>query len=215
VRAYFAHHADVPFMRVCFACVFPQLLSALHSENRLNKRFPIGLVEQIKSWSNEEVKAYHRAHYRPNNAHLYVIGDVDTDEAEEMVARVFGHLENRPPQEYPPEEEMVYPNLKQENRFLPPVVHEWLGLKQHGRDTARVDIFQVRLPYQFWSRRCAIMRNILSLDQAQCRNEFFRERVPFCLILTPTCVSSYLYRSTNSCSHSPSTSSRSSLLSRF
>jgi len=154
-------------------CVFFQLLSALHSENRLNRRFPIGLVDQIKSWTNEEVKAYHRAHYRPNNAHLYVIGDVDTDEAEEMIARVFGHLENGPAQVYPPEEEMAYPNLKQENRFLPPVVHEWLGLKQHGRDTARVDLFQVRMPKQFWFWCCATMRNILNLNLARCRSVNF------------------------------------------
>lgn len=93
-----------------------QLLSALHSENRLNKRFPIGLVDQIKSWTAEEVKAYHGAHYRPNNAHLYVIGDVDTDDAETLIDKIFGHLENSPAQVYPEEEEMVYPNLKQSNR---------------------------------------------------------------------------------------------------
>jgi hypothetical protein len=32
-----------------------QLLSALHSENRLHRRFPIGLTEQIASWTPEEV----------------------------------------------------------------------------------------------------------------------------------------------------------------
>ena len=32
-----------------------QLLSALHAENRLHRRFPIGLTEQISSWTSEEV----------------------------------------------------------------------------------------------------------------------------------------------------------------
>jgi hypothetical protein len=127
-----------------------QLLSALHSENRLNKRFPIGLVEQISKWTSDEVRAYHRSHYRPNNAHLYVIGDVETDEAEKLIQEIFGHLETRPPPEYPPEEEVEYPNLKTANRFLPPVNHEWLGTKIHGRgDDARVHIFQHELMQSF------------------------------------------------------------------
>jgi hypothetical protein len=32
-----------------------QLLSALHAENRLHRRFPIGLIDQISSWTSEEV----------------------------------------------------------------------------------------------------------------------------------------------------------------
>jgi hypothetical protein len=127
-----------------------QLLSALHSENRLNKRFPIGLVDQITKWSSDEVRAYHRAHYRPNNSYLYVIGDVETDEAEKLIQEIFGHLEVRPPPDYPAEEAVEYPNLKTTNRFLPPVNHEWLGTKIHGKgDDARVHIFQHELMQSF------------------------------------------------------------------
>jgi len=42
-----------------------QLLAALHSENRLHRRFPIGQIEQIKAWTPSQVQAYRSAHYRP------------------------------------------------------------------------------------------------------------------------------------------------------
>lgn len=35
-----------------------QLLAALHAENRLHRRFPIGQIEQIKSWTPQQVEAY-------------------------------------------------------------------------------------------------------------------------------------------------------------
>ena len=53
-----------------------QVLSALHSENRISQRFPIGKEELIRAWTREDVQLYHSIHYRPDNVILYVIGDV-------------------------------------------------------------------------------------------------------------------------------------------
>jgi len=122
-----------------------QLLAALHGENRLRKRFPIGLVEQIQNWSTSEVQEFHRAHYRPNNAHLYVIGDVDPELAEALVHKMFSHLEARPAPEYAAEEEMEFPNLKTQNPFFPPINHYWSGSKVFGRDACSVHSFEHEL----------------------------------------------------------------------
>ena len=54
-----------------------QLLQYLHSENKLSKRFPIGLEEQIKKWDADKIRKFHERWYFPGNATLYVVGDID------------------------------------------------------------------------------------------------------------------------------------------
>lgn len=69
-----------------------QILSTLHRENRLAKRFPIGKESLIKSWTTDDVLSWHRTHYRPDNVLLYLVGDVNVAETEKMIAEMFGHL---------------------------------------------------------------------------------------------------------------------------
>ena len=69
-----------------------QILSTLHRENRLAKRFPIGKEDLIRTWQNDDVRTWHRTHYRPDNVLLYLVGDIDPDEAEREIADKFGHL---------------------------------------------------------------------------------------------------------------------------
>ncbi|CAF1729317.1 hypothetical protein Bca4012_042833 [Brassica carinata] len=54
-----------------------QLLQHLHSENKLGKRFPIGLEEQIKKWDVDKIRKFHERWYFPANATLYIVGDID------------------------------------------------------------------------------------------------------------------------------------------
>jgi hypothetical protein len=51
-----------------------QILSTLHEENRLCKRFPIGKEALIRSWKQEDLKEYHSMHYVPDNVILYIVG---------------------------------------------------------------------------------------------------------------------------------------------
>ena len=53
-----------------------QLLQHLHSENKLSKRFPIGLEEQIKKWDSDKIRKFHERWYFPANATLYLVGDI-------------------------------------------------------------------------------------------------------------------------------------------
>ncbi len=69
-----------------------QILSTLHRENRLAKRFPIGKESLIRSWQTDDVKTWHRTHYRPDNVLLYVVGDVDMSEVEKTIKEKFGHI---------------------------------------------------------------------------------------------------------------------------
>jgi zinc protease len=49
----------------------------------------IGSEEQMKGLAEADVKAFHRAHYIPNNAVLAIVGDIDPGRAKELVARYF------------------------------------------------------------------------------------------------------------------------------
>ena len=69
-----------------------QILSTLHRENRLAKRFPIGKESLIRTWQTDDVKTWHRTHYRPDNVLLYIVGDVNPAEAEKVIAEKFGHI---------------------------------------------------------------------------------------------------------------------------
>lgn len=69
-----------------------QILSTLHRENRLAKRFPIGKEVLIRNWKPDDVRTWHRTHYRPDNVLLYLVGDVDVDEAERTIQEKFGNL---------------------------------------------------------------------------------------------------------------------------
>ena len=114
-----------------------QILSTLHRENRLAKRFPIGKEVLIRNWTPDDVKTWHRTHYRPDNVLLYLVGDIDPVAAERTIAEKFGHL-NADQQAA----EIKLPALKQEAAALadavvaktvkagqswhyPPVRHDW------------------------------------------------------------------------------------------
>jgi predicted Zn-dependent peptidase len=69
-----------------------QILSTLHRENRLSKRFPIGKERLIRTWTTDQVRTWHRTQYRPDNVLLYLVGDVDATLAAPLIASKFGHL---------------------------------------------------------------------------------------------------------------------------
>ncbi|XP_057975636.1 stromal processing peptidase, chloroplastic [Malania oleifera] len=68
-----------------------QLLQYLHSENKLSKRFPIGLEEQIKKWDVDKIRKFHERWYFPANATLYIVGNIDNiSKTVHQIEAVFG-----------------------------------------------------------------------------------------------------------------------------
>jgi hypothetical protein len=51
---------------------------------------------------------------------------------------MFSHLPARDPPKYAPEEGVDDVTLKQVNSFFPPINHEWMGERKHGRDEHKV-----------------------------------------------------------------------------
>ncbi len=99
-----------------------QILSALHSENQLSRRFPIGLRNLIESWKVADIKEFINTHYRPNNAMLYVVGDVVPEKVEKLIQDTFSHLR-------PGNKAKNILTLKSQSDHYPPVSHKWCGGK--------------------------------------------------------------------------------------
>ncbi len=99
-----------------------QILSALHSENQLSRRFPIGLRNLIESWQVDDIKQFVSTHYLPDNAMLYVVGDVVPENVEKQIHETFSHLK-------PGKKERSILNLKSQSAHYPPVSHRWCGGK--------------------------------------------------------------------------------------
>ena len=93
------------------------------------------------------MKRYHETHYRPENALVYVIGDIDPEEAEATLEKIFGRL---PARKVPAEiaaaaaaaggvgaDELT---LKLQSRHFPPILHKWSGGALG--DTAKVPVLK-------------------------------------------------------------------------
>ena len=104
-----------------------QVLSALHSENRISTRFPIGKESLIKIWRKEDVQLYHNTHYRPDNVILYIVGDLDTASTVESIKQKFGHLSPKIDAAKLLKESGEFPesSMRKVSRHFPPVVHRW------------------------------------------------------------------------------------------
>ena len=59
-----------------------------------------GTVESLQAMTREEVTAFHRRHYAPNNCLLAVVGDITVEEAMEAATKAFGDWAR---QEVPPD----------------------------------------------------------------------------------------------------------------
>lgn len=57
----------------------------------------IGSVADLDAATVDEVRAFHAAYYKPNNAVLVVAGDIDPDQARDLVRRYFADIPRRDP----------------------------------------------------------------------------------------------------------------------
>ena len=53
---------------------------------------PIGFMSDIKNWTIDDIKAFHKLYYAPNNAVVIVAGDIDKDEVFKNAKKAFGNI---------------------------------------------------------------------------------------------------------------------------
>lgn len=67
-------------------------LPALYPGSKYGERYPIGLMEIINSFKPETLRAYYEKWYRPDLQGIIVVGDIDADQVENSVKRLFGDI---------------------------------------------------------------------------------------------------------------------------
>jgi predicted Zn-dependent peptidase len=55
---------------------------------------PIGFIDDIKNWTIEEIKEFHKTYYQPQNAVIVVAGDIEPKEVFKEVKKHFGKIKN-------------------------------------------------------------------------------------------------------------------------
>ncbi len=56
---------------------------------------PIGFVNDIKNWTIDDIRAFHKMYYQPKNAILVVAGDIDAKSVFDEAKKAFGKIPNQ------------------------------------------------------------------------------------------------------------------------
>jgi len=56
---------------------------------------PIGFMNDIQTWTIDDIKDFHGKYYQPNNAILIVTGDIDKEKVFKIAKEKFGHIKNK------------------------------------------------------------------------------------------------------------------------
>jgi len=64
-------------------------LDAILSGTRIVKRWPIGTVDTIKAATHDRLERYYRANYRPDNATIIIVGNIDPAAVEQQIRTAF------------------------------------------------------------------------------------------------------------------------------
>jgi zinc protease len=81
------------------------------------RRWRMGRLEQVESWSRDQLFDYYKTYYRPDNIILAIVGDVDSREVLAEVRRLYGSVESLPTKlpgvpEEPAQSELKYLQMK-------------------------------------------------------------------------------------------------------
>ena len=97
-----------------------KLLRSIFPEGHPYHHPTIGSMEDLDAASVEDVSAFFRLHYAPNNAVLSVVGDVDPDQVRTWVDRYFGEIPANPDLPVPLPDMTLAPAIGSEVRILVP-----------------------------------------------------------------------------------------------
>jgi predicted Zn-dependent peptidase len=92
---------------------------------------PIGSMSDLDAAKFEDVAAFHKAYYAPDNAVLSVTGDFDADEAMRLVREYFGNAPRGAPPEYKPPplpeaKERRHEDVRDTNAKTPALLQAWV-----------------------------------------------------------------------------------------
>jgi zinc protease len=107
----------------------------------------IGTVAEIQSASKQDLEAFFRTFYAPNNASLAIVGDFKPEEVKPLVEKYFGPIPRgpeikRPELPSPSFSKPVEAKLEDKNIDAPRLSLVWHGVKSYSADEPAGDVLQ-------------------------------------------------------------------------
>lgn len=127
-----------------YAGARPRLLSLLYPREHPYSWPVVGSMEDLTAASLDDVSAFYRTYYVPNNASLVLAGDFDPARARALVERDFGALPAGPsvqrPHPAPPRLDREIREELEDDVSLPLMHVVWPSTAQYAKDQAAVDM---------------------------------------------------------------------------
>lgn len=73
----------------CYSRMFDSICERITSHSHYSRRMPIGLMEVVENCPYDDLRAYYRKWYHPQNQGIVVIGDIDLDIMEAKIREKF------------------------------------------------------------------------------------------------------------------------------
>ena len=73
--------------------MYEQLLPRIYPNNRYGERMPIGLMSVVDNFPYQALRDYYEKWYRPDQQGIVVVGDIDVDEIEGKIKKIFSGIE--------------------------------------------------------------------------------------------------------------------------
>ncbi|HEY8550006.1 MAG TPA: pitrilysin family protein [Vicinamibacterales bacterium] len=129
---------------VPYARAYPRLLSLLYPAGHPYSWLVLGSMEDLTAASLDDVKAFFRAYYPPNNASLVLAGDFDPAKARALVEKHFGPIPaGNPvtrPQPAPVRLDREIREEVEDNVQMPLVQMVWHSPARFSKDEAAMDL---------------------------------------------------------------------------
>lgn len=72
--------------------IYERQLPNLYPGSRYGHRLPIGLMEVVRNFDPEVLRAYYKKWYRPDLQGIIIVGDINVDEVEQKVKNIFSSI---------------------------------------------------------------------------------------------------------------------------
>ncbi len=126
-----------------------EIRKALYPPNHPYNWQTIGSQEHLDAATLDDVKAFFRRFYAPNNASLSIAGDVDPEEAVRLAERYFGDLPPAPPvarlQRWLPQLDGEVRIELEDSVQLPRIYFAWMGPQRFDPDEPALDVLMAIL----------------------------------------------------------------------
>jgi len=130
----------------------PYMPAALKTEetifdNWANAHPVIGSTEDLEGSTVADVKQFFDTYYAPNNATIAVVGDVKSDEIEELAKKYFGSIPSQKPPERPnldepKQEKAKYLKIEDNQAKMPAFWMAWKAPQRRDKDSFTLNMIQ-------------------------------------------------------------------------